>query len=608
MDKVSARMPDVGRIRQVTRNRPTPVWSTSGRAVVASLLAFSSLMLPTVLPAAEDQSALRPADTSSPRTTLKSFIDSCNELHQLIRTSKYFDRMSPGHRPLVHRILDCLDDRALPEYARESLAGEVAICLKEILDRVDIPPYEQIPAAESIEAAGGMEVVSQWRVPGTRLTIARIEEGHRRHEYLFTAGTVGRAVEYYQDVKCLPYRTTGPERSEGFHQWYFSAPGNPMIASLVDRVPDWARKQRLGITVWKWMGILISLLISILVMAAAYRLQAFFTSRWHGKSLFRYWLTILFPFVAMLVPCAFRHVVEYHLTLRGTPLYTISFAANLATFLAALVVVFGVNNRIAETVIAAPQIRSQGLDAQFIRIVSKLLSLVAAVVIFLEGGRYLGIPVTTLLAGAGVGGLALALAAQSTLKDLLGTMMVLLDKPYRVGERIILKHYDGFVDEIGLRSTKIRLLTGHVASIPNDVMAHSEIENVGRRQHIRRISDIHIPLDTPREKVEQAVGTIRTAFENHEGLDPDFPPRVYFNDFNSDSFNIRVIYWYKPPNYWDFLAFSEKVNVTIMRAFEQQEIHFSLPLRITYTATDSQPRPLELRMVHQHRTPALTTN
>ena len=70
-------------------------------------------------------------------------------------------------------------------------------------------------------------------------------------------------------------------------------------------------------------------------------------------------------------------------------------------------------------------------------------------------------------------------------------------------------------------------------------------------------------------------------------MDPDFPPRVYFNDFNDDSFNIRVIYWYAPPNYWDFLASSERVNMEILRAFEEQGIRFTLPLRMTGIETDA---------------------
>ena len=131
------------------------------------------------------------------------------------------------------------------------------------------------------------------------------------------------------------------------------------------------------------------------------------------------------------------------------------------------------------------------------RIVSRLLSISLAVLVFIEGGQYLGIPVTTLLASAGVGGLAVALAAQDTLRNLFGTIMLMADKPFRVGERIVVDDYDGIVEEIGLRSTRIRLLTGHLVTIPNDTLARTDIENVGRRPYIRRVADMRIPLDTP---------------------------------------------------------------------------------------------------------------
>ncbi len=97
------------------------------------------------------------------------------------------------------------------------------------------------------------------------------------------------------------------------------------------------------------------------------------------------------------------------------------------------------------------------------------VALVTAVLLFLLDN--IGLKVSTLLAGLGVGGLAFALAAQDTLKNLLGSIMILLDKPYKVGDRIVVKGHDGVVEEIGLRSTRIRLLTGHQTVIPNEEMA-----------------------------------------------------------------------------------------------------------------------------------------
>ena len=83
------------------------------------------------------------ADTSSPRSTLKSFLDSCNEFQKIIEDKKYVDRQDDAFRPIANRILDCMDVSQLPAFAREERAGEVAICMKEILDRVELPPWEE---------------------------------------------------------------------------------------------------------------------------------------------------------------------------------------------------------------------------------------------------------------------------------------------------------------------------------------------------------------------------------------------------------------------------------------------------------------------------------
>jgi hypothetical protein len=101
---------------------------------------------------------------------------------------------------------------------------------------------------------------------------------------------------------------------------------------------------------------------------------------------------------------------------------------------------------------------------------------------------------------------------------------------------------------IGLRSTRVRLLNAHVVTMPNDELADNDVENIGSRPHIRRVANIHIPLDTPLEKIKQCVAMIQDTLADHEGMDPEFPPRVYFDEFNPDSFNLRI--WYLSSNWW----------------------------------------------------------
>ena len=197
--------------------------------------------------------------------------------------------------------------------------------------------------------------------------------------------------------------------------------------------------------------------------------------------------------------------------------------------------------------------RSQWEDAIVLlrpaRTAIRVTLVIVAVLFWLDN---IGLKVSTLLAGLGVGGLAFALAAQDTLKNLLGSIMILRDKPYKVGQRIVAKGHDGIVEEIGLRSTRLRLLTGHQTTIPNEEMAKIDIENIGLRPHIRRLASIGITYDTPPEKIEKAVEIILKILGNHEGMDPELPPRAYFSEYNPYSLNISVLYWYHPADYWGY--------------------------------------------------------
>ena len=107
---------------------------------------------------------------------------------------------------------------------------------------------------------GGIETMSTWRVPGTRITIARVEEGPQKHEYLLSPGTASRAVSSYHNISSEPYRTTGPAVSKGFYNWYVSVPGNRHVGSFVQLLPERLRQdQTLGMANWKWIGVLITL-------------------------------------------------------------------------------------------------------------------------------------------------------------------------------------------------------------------------------------------------------------------------------------------------------------------------------------------------------------
>jgi MscS family membrane protein len=234
------------------------------------------------------------------------------------------------------------------------------------------------------------------------------------------------------------------------------------------------------------------------------------------------------------------------------------------------------------------------LDDMLVPIIRKSLRVTVVVLLLVQIAQILSDkPITSIIAGLGIGGLALALAAQDTIKNFFGSIVLFADKPFEMGDRIVVDGHDGPVTEVGLRSTKIKTFEGHLVTVPNGELANKTIQNIGKRLHIRRIVDLTITYDTPWEKIDRALEIVKEILDDHEGMDNEFPPRVYFNEFNAASLNIRAIYWYHPPNYWDFMAFSERFNKEVFRRFNEEGIDFAFPTQTLYLAGDPS-RPLSV--------------
>ncbi|MEA3471463.1 MAG: mechanosensitive ion channel, partial [Thermodesulfobacteriota bacterium] len=230
---------------------------------------------------------------------------------------------------------------------------------------------------------------------------------------------------------------------------------------------------------------------------------------------------------------------------------------------------------------------------QMVRVVARTLVVIFGVIYLLKAVT--GKPMTTLLAGLGIGGLAVALAAQDTLKNLFGSFMLMIDKPFGVGDWVLVEGTHGRVEEIGFRCTRIRTFWGHLLSIPNEKMASITIENVASRPYIRRWMNVTITYDTPPDKVARSVEIIKEILKDKTELHPLYPPRVMFNDFNDTSLNILVVYWFGHNNYWKSVEFNEIVNFEILRAFEEEGIEFAFPTMTTYLAHDER-RPLTIAL------------
>jgi MscS family membrane protein len=198
--------------------------------------------------------------------------------------------------------------------------------------------------------------------------------------------------------------------------------------------------------------------------------------------------------------------------------------------------------------------------------------------------------VKSVIIGAGVGGIAIALAAKDTIANFFGSITIFADRPFQIDELVRIGDHYGSVVEVGFRSTRIRTLQGHLVTIPNSTVVSANIENVGRRPYIRRTSNITITYDTGCEKTQKAVEIIKDVLAKVPEVNAveDQPPRVYFSEFNDCSLNIYMTYWTKPADWWLYNEVNERVNLEIMKRFEEAKIEFAFPTQTVYLKKDEE--------------------
>jgi MscS family membrane protein len=238
------------------------------------------------------------------------------------------------------------------------------------------------------------------------------------------------------------------------------------------------------------------------------------------------------------------------------------------------------------------------LDDMIVPLIRKTLRIFLVIIFTLVVAQNVfGLNITGWLAGLGIAGLAVSLAAQDSIKNLFGSMTVFFDRPFTVGDFVTFDGSTGTIEEIGFRSTRIRIPAGHLITVPNMKFIDGTVENISKRPSIRREMNVTITYDTPLDKIEQAVELVRAVLNDPEVVAEgqfnmtDNPPHVSFNELNADSLNIRAYYWYqinKNPDrgFFTYLTHTQIVNLKLMRAFSEASIEFAFPTQTLYLAGD----------------------
>ena len=514
---------------------------------------------------------VRPTILSSPRATMWSLGRTVNDYKYILTTE---GRTRENEREvgwIEEEIAYCFDVEDIAPKFQDAVATDAAVYLRAMMRRVPMPVWETIPDAAGIAAMSSGESRDFYRMLDVPIELIRIQSGDREGNWVISKETRDRAFRAYERVMMEK-----PIAGEGdLVRLHFFEPGWLIPSFLVQDLPAWSGSSLLGQSLWQWCATLVALLVLFLVFA----LISLISKHNRPKQLTqaRRFLRLIVLILVGWLMYGFMHFLEYHVFLNGMVLEVFAVGSTVIMMVAFIGAILTLGNIFAIMIIAVRGTDSTGMDPALIRVMVRSFSIVIAIILLARMLGQIGFSPTTLLAGAGVTGLAFALAAQDTLKNFFSSIILLTERPFREGDTICIGNDRGKVESLGLRSTSLRISDGNLIYLPNGEITHGRIENISRRPHIRCDIKLGVTYDTSVEKLDEGVSMIRAILEETVVTPYGRPPRVFFSDFADSSLVIKCTYWQSTTNYVESLEISQKINLEILNRFRKAGLDFAFP-------------------------------
>ena len=527
---------------------------------------------------------LEPPDTSSPRATLQSFLVNMQEASDAFASLMAIYRREPGlffsataqvhHdrlRTFLERAVRALDLAEVSPALSQRVSLESMLLLKEILDRIDLPDAESVPNAQAMAETGR----DRWRIPNTEIVVAKVTTGERAGEFLFSPATIQRLPEFYAKVRDRPYK---PGAWEGVYA-FFTTIGVPRYIpwKLTDQLPSWAKAPVWGQAFWRWVVFGAALLAVLGVLTVVF---GWVRGRSDIHPIRQRWRRLVLPLFVSLAAHSLGFVSDaINITGQARDVIATILGAILFAALAWAIVLLG--DLVAEIIMASTRLKTRSLDEAIVRLASRILALAFAVLVIVYGAQSLGLPVIPLLAGLGVGGVALALAAQPTIENLIAALILYADRPVRVGDFCRFGDHLGTVEEIGMRSTRIRTLDHTVLSIPNADFSKGRVENYSARKKIWFHPRVRLRYETTPDQIRYILVEVRKCLYAHPRVLPD-PARIRFVGFGEYALDLDVFAYIDTNDYGEYLEIAEDLNLRIMDIVKAAGTELAIPAQLEY--------------------------
>jgi len=218
------------------------------------------------------------------------------------------------------------------------------------------------------------------------------------------------------------------------------------------------------------------------------------------------------------------------------------------------------------------------LDDQLMPILHKGVKMTIWVLAVIIGLNNAGYNVGALIAGLGIGGLALAMAAKDTVSNVFGGVTIFTDKPFRLKDRIVVSGYDGTVEEIGVRSTRLKTLAGRMVTIPNAKFADAPVENISVEPSRKIVLDLGMTYDTTPDQMQDAMDSLKAIADTNDSTEEKTV--IAFNGFGDFALNIMFVYYIRKGA--DIAGTQTQMNMAILRQFNEKGLEFAFPTQTLY--------------------------
>ncbi len=525
------------------------------------------LALSCAVPLAAQEQQESPQPTVTPRPVPESYATARSTVTTFLRS--FYDTDAPD----LDRAASCLDLSDLPPTVRAIQGRELAVMVKQVMDRTRLIDISAVPA----DPDGDPWVFASYEAGA--IVVARQPSGR----WMFTSDTVRRLPGMLAEVE-------GREVVEGVERSPDAVTPATWLRSLA---PPTLRERVFLLEGWQWIGLVTVVLLGVVIG----RIFTFAAAGAMDRVLQKNLLPVDRELLSRAITPASTLLM---VMLWGVGALWLGLPANvLRVYHDAVVVVaviaFAVTGyRLVDVAANMLERRAARTESRFddllIPLLRKTLKVVIVAIGLVTVAQNVGADVTGVIAGLGLGGLAFALAAKDTISNLFGSVTVLVDRPFEVGDWVKIDDVEGTVEEMGFRSTRIRTFYNSLITLPNSTLINAAVDNLGARSYRRWSTRLGVAYDTPPERIDAFCEGIRELVRRHPYTRKDYF-HVYFNEYGAACLEILLYVFFATPDWPTELRERHRLAIDILRLAHDLEVEFAFPTQTVYVRNESWAPP-----------------